>query len=224
MTDSVPLRLPVIEGCWREIGVRGDRSCPQLPAVIHCQNCEVFSASARKLLGREATPDYLRELTGFVAEPAETRKLANQSALLFAVGREGYAMWAREVLAVAEIPPPRRVPHRSNGTFLGLVSIQGRLELCLSLRGLLGLPEPAAEASAKEVSALVVSHASARWVFVVDAVRGMHRVHSAALLDVPASSARRQQQFVSGLLLHQDQRFAVLDITKICVSAAERMR
>lgn len=222
MNTQRNVSLPVVEGCWREIGVRGDRSCNRLQQVIHCQNCDVFADAARRLLGREASDEYLRELTGFVAEPAETRKLANQSALLFSVGREGYGVWAREVSEVAEVSAPRRVPHRSNATFLGLVSIQGRLELCMSLRGLLGLP--AEEPVAGKQRVLVVSHGGSRWVFAIDAVRGMHRVHSTALLEVPATSARRASAFVSGLLTHQNERYAVLDVARACQAAAEHMR
>jgi chemotaxis-related protein WspD len=223
MSTEQRISLPVVDACWREIGVRGNRTCPRLPQVIHCQNCEVFADAARRLLGREATSEYLRELTGFVAEPAETRKLANQSALLFSVGREGYGVWAREVSEVAEVSAPRRVPHRSNATFLGLVTIQGRLELCMSLRGLLGLPAETEAATARQ-RVLVVAHAGSRWVFAIDAVRGMHRVHSTALLEVPATSARRASAFVSGLLTYQKDRYAVLDVAHACQAAAEHMR
>ncbi|HEY6881559.1 MAG TPA: chemotaxis protein CheW [Polyangiales bacterium] len=223
MTMDGQIHLPVVDSCWRSIGVRGDRSCPKLTQVIHCQNCDVFSDAARSLLGREASPEYLRELTGFVAEPAETRKLANQSALLFSLGREGYAVWAREVLEVAEVARPRRIPHRTSRVFLGLVTVQGRLELCMSLRGLLGLPEDSGPPPDRQ-RVIVVSHAGARSVFAIDAVRGMHRVHSTALLDVPATSARRTNAFVSGLLAHQSERYAVLDVARACQSAVEHMR
>ena len=220
---AITKTLPVMDACWRHIGVRGDRTCDRLPAVIHCQNCEVFSNAAKGLLDRQASDEYLQELTGFVAEPAESRNLANQSVLLFALGSENYAVWARDVLEVAETAPARRVPHRSNGTFLGLVNIQGRLELCMSLAGLLGIARGAAAADEKQ-RVLVVTHSGARWVFAIDAVKGMHRVHSTALLEVPATSARRASVFLSGLLTHPAGRFGVLDVPRVCEAAAEQMR
>ena len=57
--------------CWREIGVWGDRSCPQLPPVVHCSNCSVFTGEARALLERPVDPAYLAWLTESVATRAE---------------------------------------------------------------------------------------------------------------------------------------------------------
>ena len=36
--------------CWREIGVSGDRSCPELEKHLHCRNCPTHAQIARKLL------------------------------------------------------------------------------------------------------------------------------------------------------------------------------
>ena len=44
--------------CWNHIGVRGDRSCPLLPPVVHCQNCAVFSAAGRRFLDAPSPPGY----------------------------------------------------------------------------------------------------------------------------------------------------------------------
>lgn len=213
-------QLPLVDNCWSQIGVRGNRSCERLKEVIHCQNCEVFSRIARGLLDRPASGDYLSEVTEFVAEPADARTLANQSVLMFSVNDEHYAVWARDVLEVAEVTAPRRIPHRTNQTFRGLVNIQGRLELCVSLAGLLGLAGHAEREHGK-VRVLVVSHANQRWVFVIDAVRGMHRVHQDALVEVPASSARRDHAYLSGLLQHQGIAFGMLSVPRLCASAGE---
>ena len=49
-----------LDDCWNRIGVRGDRSCPELARVIHCHNCPVFSrrrpALPRRPAARRATP------------------------------------------------------------------------------------------------------------------------------------------------------------------------
>ena len=55
---ALPLHAPP-DRCWQEIGVWGDRSCPELAAVTHCHNCPVFAAAGRKFLktdGLEARP------------------------------------------------------------------------------------------------------------------------------------------------------------------------
>jgi chemotaxis-related protein WspD len=219
---SSKLTLPVVDQCWTSIGVRGDRSCPRLAEVIHCQNCDVFSVAARGLLDRPASEEYLAEVTGFVAEPAEARKAANQSALLFSLGNERFAVWARDVLEVAEVAIPRRIPHRTNGIFRGIVNLQGRLELCVSLAGLLGLDSEAPPFGGK-VRVLVVAHNGLRWVFTIDAVRGMHRMHDSALIEIPASAARRDQAYLTGLFTLQEEAFGVLDVPRLCQVTAEQL-
>lgn len=39
-----------IDACWSRIGVRGDRSCPELERHIHCRNCPKYGAAARAIL------------------------------------------------------------------------------------------------------------------------------------------------------------------------------
>lgn len=56
------------DDCWNQIGVEGDRSCPQLKTAIHCRNCSVYSLAGRSLLEREASPEYLHEWTQIVAK------------------------------------------------------------------------------------------------------------------------------------------------------------
>ena len=38
--------------------------------------------------------------------------------------------------------PVHRVPHRSNSVLTGLVNLQGQVQLCISLHGLLGVTAP----------------------------------------------------------------------------------
>ena len=71
------------------------------------------------------------------------------SFLIFRLGEEGLAFRTRTVAEVTTPRPVHRVPHRSNRVFVGLVNLQGRAELCVSMHGLLGVDAgvaPAAEA------------------------------------------------------------------------------
>lgn len=216
------LALPVVDACWNQIGVRGDRSCPKLIQAIHCHNCQVFSAAAQTLLDRPADEAYLAELSAFVSEPLQTRKAADRSAVLFCVGGEHFAIDTESVIEVGDAVAPRRIPHRSDDVLVGLIHIQGRLDLCISLCGLLDLPRPRSVLTTL-VRVLVASSAGQRWVFLVDTVTGIQRFHHDQLVEAPASS-RAGNAFVRGLVAHEGALHGLLDLGRVCERVKERLR
>jgi chemotaxis-related protein WspD len=217
--------------------VRGDRSCPKLPEHIHCHNCEVFASAAQTLLDRPALADYTAELTQFVAEPAASRRLPDQSVVLFAVAGEGFAVPTACVVEMTDVERPRPVPHRVNAVFRGLVKIRGQLELCVSLRGLLGIAAPDAattaaskapagttERAAERLSVLVVALEGERWAWLVDSVTGVHRYESGSVLESPSAS-HKAPSFVSGLIPRADgQHFGLLDVARVREQSLESLR
>jgi chemotaxis-related protein WspD len=219
---SDPHALPVVD-CWNRIGVRGDRSCPELPGVIHCHNCHVFTAAAQTLLDRPAARDYLSELTEFVSEPIAQRKLADRSAVLVRIGSEHFAIATGSVQEVAEVAPPRSVPHRGNRVFEGLVNVRGQLELCVSVAGMLGIPR-GKEDQAPMRCALIVTHAGQRWVLLIDSVLGVQRFHDSQLIEPPAASRRTDTPHVTALVAHEGQHFGWLDVARLCGDLAESVR
>ena len=101
-------RLPLTD-CWNTIGVRGDRSCPELEKVVHCQNCPVFAAAGRRFLDAPSPPDYLEEWTERLAAPVEEAAADLVSVLVFRLADEWLAL---PVAVLVEVTPPRPV-HRS---------------------------------------------------------------------------------------------------------------
>jgi chemotaxis-related protein WspD len=218
------LALPVLEdGCWKTIGVRGDRSCPKLPAHIHCHNCEVFASAAQTLLDRPAQPEYIAELTQFVAEPAASRSVPDQSVVLFTVASEGFALPTACVVELTDTGRPRPVPHRDNAVFRGLVKIRGQLELCISLRGLLGIVAPDTH-TGERLPVLVVALEGERWAWLIDSVSGVYRYQSTAMLESPSAS-HKAPSFVSGLIPHESKRhFGLLDMQRVRERSLEALR
>ena len=64
--------------------------------------------------------------------------------LIFRLGVEWLAFRTQTIAEVTNPRPVHRVPHRSNEIFVGLVNLQGQVQLCVSLHGLLGVPAPSA--------------------------------------------------------------------------------
>ena len=61
------------------------------------------------------------------------------SVLIFRLGEEWLAFRTQAVAEVTTPRPMHRVPHRSNQILGGLVNLQGQVQLCVSLHGLLGV-------------------------------------------------------------------------------------
>jgi chemotaxis-related protein WspD len=211
--------LPLIDDCYRRIGVHGDRSCPRLAEVVHCNSCDVLAGTAQRLLERPPIEDYVEELTRLLAKPLEASHTTDQSFVLFELSGERLALPTRDVAEVSVVTKgPSRMPHRSNETFAGLLNLHGQLELCFSLEGLVGRVRSADKPLGY---ALVLSHQEQRWVLLVDSVEGVHRTHMEAVLPAPPRSARRANALVTGLLERPEGLYGLIDVTKLCAALTE---
>ena len=82
MTDAMA-SLSGVDDCWNRIGIRGDKSCGQLAEHVHCRNCPVYAAAAKRILDR--LPPAMQE----DEEAAPPQHAANLSSLLvFRLHRE----------------------------------------------------------------------------------------------------------------------------------------
>lgn len=199
--------LPVIDDCWNRIGVAGDRSCPELPAHIHCRNCPVFSNAARSLFDRPAPEGYLKDWTAALSTAVQAADEDFASLFMFRLGEEWLGLRTAMLVEVTPRRPIHRVPHRSNAVFRGLVNIRGQLQLCLSLHGLLGLPE---KAEAGEILA-VLEDKGERWVFSADEVLGVHRVPRSVLRKVPGTLANPLTSFTQAVFTWHDRHVGYLE-------------
>jgi chemotaxis-related protein WspD len=224
-------QLAVVNDCWNRVGVRGDRSCPELKSAIHCQNCNVFGAASQAFFDRPQLSDYRSELTKLVAEPPQARQSATQPVVVFALGEELFALDTRRFVEVTGPRPVHRVAHRSNRVFSGLVSINGQLELCFSLANLLSVEikkagAAAGAASPPEETRLVVieDDKSRRWVFHADRVLGVERMPEAAFCEPPATVAQDTAGHVSRVIVWNEKRIGFLALESIFAALARSLR
>lgn len=126
--------------CWNQIGVQGDRTCPELETVIHCQNCSVYSQAGRSLLDRPAPEGYVAEWTALLGQPPQqTDYRTIVSVAIFRLGQEWLALPATVFNQVLEPAPVHSLPHRSDRILRGIVNVRGQILLCVSLHDLLGI-------------------------------------------------------------------------------------
>lgn len=206
--------------CWNQIGVMGDRTCPELKTTIHCHNCPVYATAGRRLLERMAPSGYLEEWTGVLAVEQHielTDRVASSDTLsvtLFRLEGEWLALSASLVAEVTPMTPIRPIPHRSNEVLLGMVNIRGEIRLCASLKALMALEANDrrwVDSPVVQHRMLVVEREGERWVFPVDEVHGIHRIHLHELCYAPATVTTLPNAFTRKLFHWQDRNVSYLD-------------
>lgn len=201
--------LPVATDCWNRIGVRGDRSCPELVRHVHCQNCPVFGAAGRRFLDAPAPAGYQDEWAERLAAPIEDDGGDRESVLIFRLADEWLALSVHVLVEVSNPKPVHRVPHRA-GILSGLVNVRGELHLCAHLAKVLGIAAKP-EATPGTGRLLLVQRGADRWAFPVDAVDQVHRLPRDELRRSPATVSRAAADLSRGVFHHRDLAVGVLD-------------
>jgi chemotaxis-related protein WspD len=218
-------QLPVLDPaqqCWNRIGVRGDRSCPELLTVTHCHNCPVFAAAGRKFLDAPSPPGYLAEWTARLATRDELREGEETSVLVFRLGDEWLALPVAVLVEVTRPRPAHRIPHRA-GLLAGMVNVRGELHLCVRLDLLLGVPAGAnGDEDARRL--VMIRRGPDTWAFAADEVDQVHRVLLPDLAAAAPTLARAQVKLTRGVFPHGARSVGLLDEVRLFQALRERLQ
>lgn len=210
--------LSDVDDCWNRIGIRGDKSCAQLPDHVHCRNCPVYSAAAKRILDRLA-PGMEDE-----TETAVEHQSGNLSSLLvFRLHREWLGLPTRTLDEVAGMRGIISLPHRRDPAVLGVTNVRGTLTVCVSLARLLGLDTAAPLARERPAAArmLIFGGAGRAVVLPVDEVEGMHAIDLDALEPLPSTVQGANLKYARGVARCGARSVGVLDET-LLMQALER--
>ena len=209
------MTAPRLNTCWKQIGIWGDRTCPELKVQTHCRNCPVYGNAAAALLDREPPPGYEADWTTRIAQPRASKLAGDKSVVIFRIGAEWLALPTTVFQEVTDLRPVHSLPHRQGRVVKGLVNIRGQLLVCVSLAELLGL-EPAAESKKPQAHAavprlLVTAHKSGGVVFPTQEVHVGHRYHPEELKPLPATVSLAASRHAIGLLAWRGHKVGVLE-------------
>ncbi len=206
-----------IDDCWNRIGVwrRGADTCPELERVIHCRNCERYSAAGRQILQRELPPGYREEWTQVLATRKPQSQANTESIVIFRLGDEWLAIPSRIVREITAAKPVRRLPHTRKNVVKGLVNMRGELQICVSLGGLLDLEkgEQGRRFGSVGISdrMILIAHEGNQYVFPVTEVHGLHRHQLNELQPAPATIGKSKATYTKGVLAWGEHHVASLD-------------
>jgi len=203
-----------INDCWNVIGIRGDASCPELAARVHCRNCPVYSSAAAHLLDGEPPAGYVQNWTEQARQARGVGERAALSVLLFRLGAEWLALPTSALTEIASLRTIHSLPHRRSKAVLGLANIRGTLLVCVSLRDLLGIDTGAAHAGTPSRAAerlVVMERDGVRAVCPVDEIHGIERFFERDLRAAPATVARAESRFTRAIATWQQHTVGLLD-------------
>lgn len=216
-----------VEDCWNLIGSFGDGSCMELAEAILCRNCRLFSTAGRNLLEREPPEGYVEDWTELLGRRKAFQGATTTGAIIFRLGLEWLALPAGVFKQVAQIRTIHSLPHRSGPILKGLANVLGALRLCISLHDLLGVEKATDSDQRPErktyARLAVIEKEGDCWVFPVDEVYGMYRLHPDELQSVPVTVARSAVSYTKGLFHCGDKIVGFLDDTLLFYSLKRRI-
>ncbi len=207
--------------CWREIGVSGDRSCPELEQHLHCRNCPTHAQIARRLLDRPLPAGYRDEWTRHFAGHDEKAPDGEEidSVLIFRIGEEWLGLPATICREIAEPRPVHSLPHRRSEAVRGIVNVRGELLICVSLPALLGIGAVSSSRGAERIAVfprLIVTGEEAKHVaFEVDEVHGLHAYRAHDRSAVPTTVGRSAASVVATMIPWNGRAVGCLDAGRL---------
>ncbi len=215
--------------CWTRIGTfsDGDASCVKLRELIHCRNCDLFQDHAGRLLEMSPPDGYIGEWAKSLAEQKEKAVNLSESFLIFRLEDELLALPTTLIREVANPASIHTIPRKSDSVLLGLVNFRGRLQLCFSLKALLGLePARVAENNHEQLFGtrfVQVESDGMAWVFPVDEVLDVYRYDLDLPVKVPDTVARAGVNYIMSAFDFRDRLVGRLDDELIVDSLKRRL-
>jgi chemotaxis-related protein WspD len=220
---SAALPVIAVDACWNRIGVRGDRSCPELAKVTHCHNCPVFATAGRRFLDAPSPPDYIDEWTARLAPPDDGETRDEISVLVFRLADEWLALPVGVLVEVTRPRPPHRIPHRG-GLLAGVVNIRGELHLCVRVDLLLGIAASGPDSGTSNPRLIVIRSQSDGWAFAADEVDQVHRLPEQSVTQAAPTLVRAAAKLTRGVFTSGKRSVGLLDETRLFQAIQERVR
>jgi chemotaxis-related protein WspD len=204
-------RAMVVQTCYKQVGVYGDGSCPELVEHVHCRNCPVFATAAAEILDRELPAGYRAAWTLHHSQTRKESQAELSSLLLFRIGSEWLALRTEVIEEVASLRTVHPLPHRRDGVVTGVANIRGELLICVALAPVLCTQAPPAASSVRACARLIVlRRAASRFATQVDEVHGTLRVAPRELASPPATLGKTGT-FTRGVLSWQGRSVGCID-------------
>lgn len=189
--------------CWNDIGIWGDKSCPELRKYNHCRNCPVFINTGKELFEKEPPDGYLNEWTDILSKEKIADEKADNSCLIFRLGSEWFGLDSSVIVEVTDYSEIHTLPHQRSRILKGIVNVRGEIKLAVELHGLLGVEQLASDAEKKSKifkRNVVIQRNKDNWVLPVDEIYGVLKFNDKRVTSLPATAKTSKENFLRGFI------------------------
>jgi chemotaxis-related protein WspD len=178
----------------------------------------VFSNEGKRVLDRVAPVGYLKEWRKTLAAKKINNKVDNKSVLVFRVNDEWFALPSGCLHEITEKRTIHRIPRNNNSDICGVVNIGGEVRVCYSFESILGVNNPSTEIQENNVIStsrfIVVVLEGHYYVFCVEQIFGLSWYDKSEIYPVPTTLVHEGAKMLSGVINHDKNKVAVLDVEK----------
>jgi len=219
-----------VDDCWNTIGVwsKAEIRCEKLEKVIHCRNCDIYSAAGRRMLER-SLPEQYEKNWATIFSKSKSQKLAGiESVTVFRLGNEWMALPTNSIQEVTDVCPVHSIPHKTTPVLRGLVNLRGQLKICISLGQLMEISK-AEKYTGKDTKEriyermIAVTHNDSQYVFLVSEVSGTFNFHPTELKAAPATLSQAAGTYTRGILQWKSFDIACLDAELLFYSMEKKL-
>jgi len=190
-----------VDDCWNRHGIfsRSDERCERLLEYGHCRNCPLYAEMGRRLLDRPIPDGYQEELTRIYEQKPTAKPVKAATVFVFRAGDEWLALDSSLIHEVVPMGPIHTIPHKSSRIFRGLVNVRGRLELCVSIGGVLRIERAPRRLHQPERLILAVKKGQSV-VFPVSEVLGHQVVPPERVKPLPVTVSGSKAVYTKGIV------------------------
>lgn len=139
------------------------------------------------------------------------------SLVVFRLGAQWLALPTQVVREVTGVRAIRSIPQRNIEVLLGLVNLRGELQLCVSLKGMLGLDGEYScaqdEDQQRMARLVVIEKEDDCWVFPADEVLGVFHFASSEIQELLTTPTEGAALTLKGRVYWQEKQVSYLDET-----------
>lgn len=191
---------------------------PEIPSspVPQQQGEKGAPASAIELLLHRGSPvGYVQDWESSLGrEKDDSRPVPHSAIVIFSLGEEHLALSSLVVGQMTTMRRLHRIPHMRSPVIRGVVNINGRLRLFVSLGALLEIGETVSYETSEridDIPMIMIEQNGEVWTFAVDKILGVFRCDLNQMKNVPVTVAKSTANYVKGILNWRDHQVALLD-------------
>lgn len=166
------------------------------------------------LLDRIIPEEYASEWTEILKNEKGKIDRRFASILIFRLGNELFALPTisfKEILKLKTIHP---IPHQKNSNLIGIVSLNGELQPCISLHSLLQVNATSLQNnknSKHEERMIAITKDNLIWVFPVEEIKGIALFDLSQMTNVPVNVVKLKFSYVKGILHIDNTLVSLID-------------